>query len=298
MKIYGEPESRISYICFQFNVMNWEFCEGRLQMPWKINAVSEQSHHAAKWAASSSFLVPLALFSPMFYRMWGQSPSPHEGAQPRAPQDTPLAMWCRFGTDTLTPTSCSSSTLLRQLQECWGSTCTLLCVFETPPAHTSFPFSAFEVIWAKKTHCGAPLGCAAALPGSAALTPRAEPGTSSYTKHLPRAAELHQAHQETAPFGVPGVSFWINHLSVHRSRLPGRTRLFTASQPCGSNGSQKKWETSWKYTEHWQVLMGLLSCFKAILLTHYAATEGNYFQGKWLHDPGWALIMAIKLTCD
>lgn len=173
----------------------------------------------------------------------------------------------------------------------------LLGPAEAAPVHSpvclrclllTLPFHFLVLRWSelRKAQCRAVLAWAAALPGSAALAPCAEPGTSSYTDHFTRAAKVDQALSETAPFGVLGVSFWINHLSVHRSQLPECTRLFTASQPCASNGSQKKWETSWKYTEHWQVLMGLLSCFKAILLTHYAATEGNYFQGKWLHDPG------------
>lgn len=240
----------------------------------------------------SPFLAPLASFIAfIFHWVWDMgSLSPCEGAQPRAPQDTPLAIWCRFGTDILTPTSWSSSTLLRLVQDYWGRErqhlSTLLRVWEASCSHFLSIFRFWgdlnqekltvDHCWHEQLHCLV----------QQLWQPRAEPGTSNCSTHFTRAVELDQAHWETALFGVLGVSFGLNHLSAHCSQLPACTRLFTDyllhPSPVPSDGSQWKWETAWKYSEHWQALMGLLSCFKAILLTHYAAAEGNYFQGKWL----------------
>lgn len=124
-----------------------------------------------------------------FHMVWdmGSVTSPCEGAQPRAPQDTPLAIWCRFGTHILTQTSC---TLLRHVQDL-GQT-------EAAPVHSpvwlrsfllTLPFHFLVLRWfeLRKAHCRPLLQCAAALPGWAALTSQAEAGRSSSTDHFTRA---------------------------------------------------------------------------------------------------------------
>lgn len=132
-----------------------------------------------------------------FHRVWdmGSVTSPCEGAQPRAPQHTPLAIWCRFGTGILTPTSC---TLLRQLQDL-GHT-------EAAPAHSpawlrslllTLPFHFLVLRWfeLRKAQCRPLLQCALHClveqlchpkqSQEGAVTQTTSPGLQSWTGNSP-----------------------------------------------------------------------------------------------------------------
>ena len=137
------------------------------------------------------------------------------------------------------PPAWSSSTLHRQIQDYWGrqrqrSTCTLSEGFEKAPAHTYVPFCGVAVTLTKKSSL---LVRTAIQPGSAALTSTKQRKSSRTARFTWAAAlqswALRQSKHawETTAFGALDVSFWINHLSVHCSQLPVRTRLFTASKP-------------------------------------------------------------------
>lgn len=226
--------------------MNREFCEGRLEMPWKINAVSEQNHHPAKWAASSPLCLRLLHCSllpsstgcrtmgSVTFSMWRSSAQ----SSPGHTFGHLVQVWDRH----------PLSNQLKQLHLAQAGP-GLLGQTEEEPVHSpmclrnlllTLPFHFLVLRWSelRQAHGSALLACADALPALAAPTApkqgqeRADPettspGLQSWTKHA----------WETTPFGVLGVCFWINHLSVHCSQLPVCTRLFAASQPFGFNGS-------------------------------------------------------------
>lgn len=196
----------------------------------------------------------------------------------------------RYGMDTFTVTSWGSCILGRQVQDYWcrQSTCTLSYSFEKCPAHSSVPFSGFEIILTKKSSQQTiVVTCSYTACFSSSCKHQAAASKEQWNRPLHlgilncRAAELDLASVQLC---LGSDHLWgVRCLFLNKSLIISLFKAARVHQTgyCIRDISilmvHHRRKRHSENTEQWQVLIGLFSRLKAILLTRYTAAEDNYF---------------------